>query len=138
VLRTGCQWNAVPREYGSGKTLHRYFQRWRRAGVFRKLWKQGLLEYDEVKGIDWPWQAADGAVTKAPLGGEATGPNPTDRAKGGTKRSLWVDARGVPLGIAVSGANRADVQLLGPTIEAVVVDRPGVDAGVQNVCLDKA
>jgi transposase len=138
VLRTGCQWNAVPREYGSGKTLHRYFQRWRRAGVFKRMWQHGLLEYDEVKGIDWRWQAADGAVTKAPLGGEATGPNPTDRAKGGTKRSLLVDARGVPLGIAVSGANRADVKLLGPTIEAVVVDRPGVDAGVQNLCLDKA
>ena len=41
VLRTGCQCNAVPREYGSGKTLHRYFQRWTRAGVFKKLWKSG-------------------------------------------------------------------------------------------------
>lgn len=51
VLRTGCQWNAAPREYGSGKTLHRYFQRWRRAGVFKKLWREGLKEYDETKGI---------------------------------------------------------------------------------------
>jgi transposase len=138
VLRTGCQWNAVPREYGSGKTLHRYFQRWRRAGVFKRMWQQGLLEYDEVKGIDWKWQAADGAVTKAPLGGEATGPNPTDRAKGGTKRSLLVDARGVPLGIAVSGANRADGKLLGPTIDAVAIDRPAASEVRQHLCLDKA
>src|SRR3954468_3862835 len=70
VLRTGCQWNAVPREYGSGKTLHRYFQRWTRAGVFKNLWKSGLEEYAEVKGIDWKWQAADGAITKSPLGGQ--------------------------------------------------------------------
>ena len=42
VLRTGCQWNAAPREYGSGKTLHKYFQRWRRAGVFKKMWRAGL------------------------------------------------------------------------------------------------
>ena len=85
VLRTGCQWNAVPREYGSGKTLHRYFQHWTRAGVFKTLWKSGLEEYAEVRGIDWKWQAADGAITKSPLGGQATGANPTDRGKRGTK-----------------------------------------------------
>lgn len=88
VLRTGCQWNAAPTEYGSGKTLHRYFQRWSRRGVFKKMWQAGLAEYDELKGLEWKWQAVDGAITKAPLGGEATGPNPTDRAKRGTKRSL--------------------------------------------------
>jgi putative transposase len=70
VLRTGCQWNAVPREYGSGSTLHRYFQQWEAVGVFRRLWKRCLLEYDELKGIQWNWQSADGAMTKSPLGGE--------------------------------------------------------------------
>ena len=96
VLRTGCQWNAVPHEYGSGKTLHRYFQRWRRAGLFKRMWRVGLEEYDEVKGVEWKWQAADSCQTKAPLGGEATGPNPTDRSKRGTKRSLLVEGRGLP------------------------------------------
>lgn len=70
VLRTGCQWKAVPSEYGSGSTLHRYFQQWIEAGVFRKLWKQCLLEYDELQGIQWNWQSVDGAMTKSPLGGE--------------------------------------------------------------------
>ena len=42
VLRTGCQWNAAPQEFGSGKTLHRYFQRWTRRGVFKKLWRARL------------------------------------------------------------------------------------------------
>lgn len=70
VLRTSCQWKAVPREFGSGSTLHRRFQQWVQRGVFRKLWKAGLLEYDELKGIQWDWQALDGAMTKAPLGGE--------------------------------------------------------------------
>jgi putative transposase len=36
-------------------------------------------------GHDWRWQSVDGAMTKAPLGGESTGKNPTDRAKLGTK-----------------------------------------------------
>src|SRR5437870_13015895 len=59
VLRTGCQWNAVRTEFGSGKTLHRYFQRWVRRGVFKKMWRVGLMEYDETQGIEWAWQAAD-------------------------------------------------------------------------------
>jgi transposase len=69
VLRTGCQWKAAPREFGSGSTLHRYFQAWTAANVFRKLWKATLLEYDELEGIQWNWQSVDGAMTKSPLGG---------------------------------------------------------------------
>jgi hypothetical protein len=66
-------------------------------------WQAGLNEYDELIGIGidwrWRWQAGDGTMTKAPLGGEETGPNPTDRAKDGTKRSVLVDAHGVPLAV---------------------------------------
>lgn len=138
VLRTGCQWNALPRVYGSGKTTHRYFQRWVRAGVFKQLWQAGLSEYDELKGIDWKWQAADGAMTKAPLGGEKTGKNPTDRGKTGTKRSLLVNEQGLPLGIVVSGANTPDGQLLEPTLTAVPIDRPDPEEAEQHLCLDKA
>lgn len=76
VLRTGCQWKAVPQEYGSGSTLHRYFQEWTAAGVFRRLWKASLVEYDRLKGIRWNWQSVDGAMTKSPLGGEKDGQEP--------------------------------------------------------------
>ncbi len=69
VLRTGCQWKALPRTFGAPSTVHDRFQRWRVAGVFEELWERGLSEYDEVQGIDWQWQAMDGAMTKAPLGG---------------------------------------------------------------------
>lgn len=138
VLRTGCQWNAAPREYGSGKTLHRYFQRWQRAGVFKRMWRDGLAEYDELKGLQWQWQAADGAMTKAPLGGAATGQNPTDRAKGGTKRSLLVEGRGLPLAIEVGAAQRHDVRLLAATLDGVVIEQPEPsDEQPQHLCLDK-
>ena len=80
VLRTGCQWKAMPREYGSGSTVHRYFQEWTTAGVFRKLWKASLLEYDQLKGIQWNWQSVDGAMTKSPLGGEKNRQKP-DRSR---------------------------------------------------------
>jgi putative transposase len=84
VLRTGMQWNALDATgICNSKTAHRRFQEWRAAGVFHEIWREGLLEYDEQIGIDWSFLAADGAMTKAPLGGPKTGPNPTDRAKRG-------------------------------------------------------
>jgi len=81
VLRTGCQWKALPREYGSSSAIHAHFQRWQRAGFFLRLWQAGLAEYDEMEGIAWRWQSIDGAMGKAPLAREAVGANPTDRGK---------------------------------------------------------
>lgn len=85
VLRTGCQWKAVPPEYGSGSSLHRYFQEWLKAGFFEAIWKLGLEAYDEAEGIGWEWQSLDGSMVKAPLAIEAVGRNPTDRGKNGHK-----------------------------------------------------
>ena len=82
VLRTGIQWKALSKDcFGAPSAIHRYFQEWTRAGFFEKLWQAGLSEYDEVKGIAWKWQSADGATLEAPLAQEAVGPNPTDRGK---------------------------------------------------------
>jgi putative transposase len=80
----------------------------------------------------------DGAMTKAPLGGEATGKNPTDRGKIGTKRSLLTDAQGVPVGVAVAGANVHDKRLVRETIESIPVERPEpTRKKPQNMCQDK-
>jgi len=73
VLRTGCQWNALPRSLGASSTVHDRFQEWRSAGVFRRMWIDGLSVYDKKTGIDWKWQAMDGVTTKAPLGGKRYG-----------------------------------------------------------------
>ena len=138
VLRTGIQWKALPRHIGAGSSVHDRFQEWQRAGVFRKMWAAGLLAYDCAKGIEWEWQAMDGAMTKAPLGGEGTGPNPTDRSKSGTKRSLLTEGRGVPLGVAVEGAHRHDMKMVRSTLEAQAGKRPKpTQKKPQNMCLDK-
>ena len=90
ILRSGIQWKALPRSLGAASTVHDRFQEWRSPEIdlFKRLWIAGLIEYDERIGIDWEWQSIDAAMTKAPLGGENTGPNPTDRGKGGTKRHV--------------------------------------------------
>lgn len=76
VLRTGCQWKALPREYGSGSTCHRRFQEWVQAGVFAHLWATMLEHYDDLHGIQWRWQALDSVMVKAPLGGRKPAPIP--------------------------------------------------------------
>ena len=104
VLRTGMQWNALNATgVCSSSAAHRRFQEWEQAGVFHEIWRQGLLDYDQVVGIDWSWLSADGALTKAPLGGPRTGPNPTDRAKNGAKRSVLGEGAGVPVGLEHEG-----------------------------------
>ena len=97
-----------------------------------------LLDYDALKGLDWEWQAMDGAMTKAPLGKEKTGPNPTDRAKRGVKRSLLVEGHGIPIGLEVEGANRNDFKMLQATLRSIPIARPEpTEEQRQNLCLDK-
>jgi transposase len=71
VLRTGCQWNAL-RATGicSSSSAHRRFLEWVEAGVFEKAWVRALADYDEFVGVDWSFLSMDGAMSKAPLGGE--------------------------------------------------------------------
>ena len=81
VLRTGIQWKALPRDFGSSSAVHLRFQQWERAGFFLRIWQEGLAEYDGMHGIAWEWQSIDGALGKAPLAKQCVGPNPTDRGK---------------------------------------------------------
>lgn len=139
LLRTGIQWNALPRERGASSTVHDRFQEWEQKGFFKALWQMGLTEYDEVQGIEWEWQSVDGAMTKAPFGSAATGANPTDRGKRGVKRSLLTDGTGIPLAIVVDGANRHDVKLLVATLDGVMIARPEpTEEHPQHLCLDAA
>jgi putative transposase len=100
VLRTGMQWNALNATgVCSSSSAHRRFQEWTEAGLFEEFWRQGLLAYDELKGIEWEWLSCDGALGKAPLGGEQTGSNPTDRAKKGRS-----DRSSAKAGVSRSGS----------------------------------
>ena len=124
ILRTGIQWKALPRSLGASSTVHDRFQEWERAGVFEKLWTANLLEYEGCQGLGWEWQSLEGAMPKAPLGGEATGPNPTDRGNSGTKRPLMTEASGLPVGLVITGANRHDKTQVEAVLEAMPLPPP--------------
>lgn len=88
VLRTGCQWQALDQtELCAHSTAHDRFQAWAEAGVFLKLWQAGVQQFDELCGIEWDWLAMDGALTKAPLGGEK------DRAQSHRPGQVWCQAQ---------------------------------------------
>lgn len=137
VLRTGIQWNALPRELGASTTVYDRVRLWEEQGVFERIWQAGLQEYDELEGIAWEWQSMDGVLTKAPFGGVATGANPTDRGKRGTKRSQLSDGRGLPLALVVAGANRNDMKLVEATLQNIMIERPTpTQEHPQHLCLD--
>ena len=137
-LRTGCQWNRLPWEYPDDSSVHRTFQRWVGLGIFDRLWAVVQEQCEDLGGCDWEWQAADGWLGKARMGGDEVGPNPTDRAKPGVKRSLLVEADGGPLAITIAGANIPDAHLLAGTIDAIVLERPEPEPDFpQHLCLDK-
>ena len=92
---------------------------WIAAGVFDELCKEASAAFDRIVGLDLEEVALDGSLHKAPCGGEGTGPNPTDRSKIGWKWSVASERHGVPIGWAISGANRNDIRLLEPTLGAV-------------------
>ena len=75
VLRTGCQWEALNQtELCAKSTAHDRFQVWVAADVFLKLWQAGVEQFDELQGSEWDWLSMDGAMTKAPFGGEKNRP----------------------------------------------------------------
>ena len=81
-LRSGCQWNHLPREFGSDRTIHRWFQRWCRNGVMERIWAGLVQACDDLGEVHWDWQSADGAMGKARFGGEKGGPKPDRPGQG--------------------------------------------------------
>ena len=65
-LKTGCQWNMVPKQYGSKSALHEHYQRWVHAGVFAKILDMIASEFHDCSGYDFEWQAMDGSLVQTP------------------------------------------------------------------------
>jgi len=72
-LRTGCQWNRLPKEFPDDSSVHRTFARWVEKRTFDRIWAVLVAECDELGGLDWNWQAADAALGKARFGGTRSG-----------------------------------------------------------------
>jgi len=123
VLVTGCRWQDVPLELGcSGRTAHRRLQAWEELGIWDHVHVQLLRLLNQAGELEHAVAIVDSVIVRAFGGGESTGPSPVDRRKPGSKHTLVVDRKGVPLTIRTAPANASDQTQLLPA----VIDFPRV------------
>ena len=91
-LRTSCQWNHLPGKFGSDSSVHRTFQRWLEHGVFERVWALLVEKCDEIGGVQWEWQSADGSMGKARSGGVMSAPTRRTGARPGRREASWLTA----------------------------------------------
>jgi putative transposase len=135
-MRNGCMWHGVPHErFPSKSTCHRWMQRWATNGTFRDAWAAVTKMADELGEVSWIFQCIDASFAKCSKSNEGVGRNPTDRGKGGVKKSVLTDRLGYPLSVVQIGANRHDTMVLEQTVAGIIIPRPVM---IQHMCLDKA
>ncbi len=117
VLVFGCAYERIADKKCSATTLRRRRDEWIEAGSMEALEEIALESYDRIIGLELSGVVVDGCITKAPCGGQKAGKSPVDRGKRGIKRSVVVDACGIPLGVITAPANRHDSPLLGETLD---------------------
>ena len=91
-LRSSCQWNHLPKEFGDDSSVHRTFQRWIEKGVFVKVWAVLAGNCDELGGVVWRWQSADGSMGKARSGGISPARTRRTGARPGQKEASLLTA----------------------------------------------
>ena len=89
-LRSGCQWNHLPKKLGDDSTIHRTFQRWVGCGALEAIWAVLVEECQELGGVNWEWQSADCSKGKARFGGAPLDATPPTGAKPGARRAFWL------------------------------------------------
>lgn len=137
-LVTGASWvdiEAILEHRVSDTTLRARRDEWIGAGIFEQLKTEAIAAFDRIIELDLSEVSLDGSLHKAPYGGEGTGKNPTDRGKLGWKWSVASDRHGIPIGWAIDGANRNDIRLLEPTIEAIADS--GLLIDIETLHLDR-
>jgi transposase len=129
-LREGTPWRGLTatEEQASGSTLRRCLARWTAAGVLPKV---HALLVGMLRGH--PDLILDSCSVRAKRGGDLTGPNPTDRAKRGTKYHVAVDGDGVPVACAATAANVNDTLVF----ERLFLAAFAVMARIRTVFADK-
>jgi transposase len=119
VLVFGCAYWRIADDGCSATTLRRRRDEWVSSGVMNELEEIARDSYDRTIGLELSDIAVDCCITKAPCGGEMAGKSPVDRGKRGIKRSVAVDADGIPLGSITAPANYHDSPLLSETLDTV-------------------
>ena len=119
VLVLGAAYSKIADSTCSATTVRARRDEWIVAGVFKALEQLCLEAYDRIVGLDLANVTVDGCITKAPCGGQVAGPSPVDRRKQGLKRSIAVEAGGIPLAALPAPASHRDDGLLAATLDTI-------------------
>ena len=119
VLVFGCGYRRIADHTCSATTLRRRRDEWIALGLAEQLRLLVLAAYNQLFGLELEQLAVDSCTTKAPCGGQVAGPSPVDRRKQGLKRSVAVEAGGIPLATLPAPANQRDDGLLAATLDAI-------------------
>jgi transposase len=119
VLRTGVPWKHLlaTSDFPSGETCRRWLVKWHRQGVWKKFNHILLADLRKKGLLKMKYSVVDSISERAPGGGRKTGPSPVDRRKLGSKHHVITDAKGTPLAVIITAANRHDVTQILPLVE---------------------
>jgi putative transposase len=92
-LRSGCQWNHLPKQFGDDASVHRTFQRWIAKGVLTEIWSVPVGHCEGLGDVDYAWQSADGFMGKAVFGGTKSARIPRIVRKTAPNAACWWTAR---------------------------------------------
>lgn len=109
VLRTGCQWRFLPKDFPPKSTVWEYFGRWRDDGTWEKIHDRlrERVRRQQKPGHPRHTASIDSQSVKSSSGGEAIGHDNAKKVKG-RKRHIIVDSLGLLLAIVVTAANVDD------------------------------
>ena len=110
VLRTGCQWSALPVQGGCWKTIYHYFAKWSKAHIFEHAYHDIVKVYTKV-GLSQN-VVVDTSFVKNVWGRDCVGKSPVDRGRKATKVSVITDSRGTPLHLLFHPGNKNDSRSL--------------------------
>lgn len=109
ILDNGAKWKDLPEKFGSKSTVHRWFQKWVKDGVFEKIMRDAGKCVEERDGFRLYECFIDGTFSKAKGGGDGIGKTKSGK---GVKIMVLVDARGLPIAVDTATAGTHESKLV--------------------------
>lgn len=121
ILDNGAKWKDLPERFGSKSTVHRWFQKWVRAGVFENIMREAGRLVEERDGYRVYECFIDGTFCKAKSGGDGIG---CTKAGKGVKIMVLVDARGLPVAVDTASASPHESKLVQRLFDFMLSEEP--------------
>ena len=119
MLDNGAKWKDLPRRFGSKSTVHRWFAKWVREGVFESIMRDAGRCIEQRDGYRLYECFIDGTFAKARGGGDGIGKT---KAGKGVKIMVLVDARGLPVSVDTTSASPHESQLVQRLFDFMLTD----------------